>query len=163
MFQACLNENMRTPTNQIYAMYLDKLKRNDLAGLIAALVLSFLCLFAAVYHFQKLSPLLKEGEKADARVVDIYRGARNSKWAVYTFQTQSNKKITARDQFQMYIKRMNKGDQVRVFYLPSNPKIVTADLGIWIWQGTIIFIFGFIFLLIIGILILKYSSKQNQK
>lgn len=142
-------------------MHLNKLKRRDLAGLIAAMVLSFSCLFAAVYHYQKLSPLIKQGEKADARVVDIYRGARNSKWAVYAFQTQSNKKITARDQFQMYIKRMNKGDQVKVFYLPNNPEIVTADLGIWIWQGTVIFMFGFIFLLIMGILILKYSAKKK--
>lgn len=142
-------------------MQLSKLKRKDLAGLIATLVLSFLCLFAAIYHIQKVSLLLKQGEKADARVVDIYRGARNSKWAVYAFQTQLNNKITARDQFQMYIKRMDKGDQVRVIYLPNDPTFVTADLGLWIWQGTVIFIFGFIFLLIIGILILKYSSKQN--
>ena len=136
------------------------MKVSNRFAMLAAVVLALTSLFAAYYHVKYLLPFLDEGERVTALVVDIHRGARNSKWAVYTFHTREGQSVTARDLFQMYFKRLHRGEEVPVLYLPSNPKIVTADLGAWNWQGPAIFLFGFIFLLTIGILILGYRKEQ---
>ena len=127
--------------------------------MLAAVVLALTSLFAAYYHVKYLQPLLDEGERVTGLVVDIDHGAKGSKWAVYAFHTRDGQSITARDLFQMYFKRLDKGEEIPVLYLPSNPKIVTADLGAWNWQGPAIFLFGFVFLLTAGILILKYRKE----
>ena len=136
------------------------MKVSNRFGMLAAVVLALTSLFAAYYHVKHLQPLLDEGERVTGLVVDIHHGARNSKWAVYTFHTREGQSVTARDLFQMYFKRLHKGEEVPVLYLPSSPEIVTADLGAWNWQGPAIFLFGFVFLLTVGILILKYRQDK---
>ena len=117
------------------------------------------CLFAIAFHVKILLPLLQHGFHTEAVVSDIDVGAKGSKMAIYRFQDRSGKEITARDKFQMYYIRLHKGDHVNVIYDPDDPRIVTADLGIGIWQGTAIFVFGFVLFSALGVLILKYKHK----
>lgn len=137
-----------------------KSKISNRAGLIACYILAFTSLALAVYHSQLLLQLLGDGKRAHAIVAEIKRGAKNSKWAVYQFNTGTGEAVTARDKFPMYIIRLHKGDHVTVIYNPADTGTVTADLGLWIWQGPIIFLFGFIFLAGTGVLILRFKPKQ---
>lgn len=140
-----------------------KSRVSDRTAAIAAFVLAFASLYAAIYHIRQLLPLLEAGEQADAIVTEIDRGARNTKWAVYRFEAQDARIITARDLFQLYIRRLHKGDHVTVIYDPSDPDRVTADLGLWVWQGPVIFLSGFVFLAILGILIIRFKAgKENR-
>lgn len=138
-----------------------KLQVSDRTAAIAAFVLALASLYAANHQLQRMLPLLENGKRTDAVVTGIDRGARTSKWAIYRFVTEAGRTITARDLFQMYINRPHKGEHVTVIYDPSDPEKVTADLGLWIWQGPIIFLSGFVFLSGLGILILKFGSKKQ--
>ena len=133
----------------------EKNKRSDRLGIIACYIMAFASLWAALHQLHILLPLLDEGKRTEAIVVDIKRGAKNSKWAIYQYQAETGKQITSRDQFQMYIIRQHKGDNLIVIYDPENPETVTADLGLWTWQAPAIFLFGFLFLATLGILILQ--------
>ena len=119
------------------------------------------CLVASIYQTQLLLPLLKNGMRTEAIVVDIHRGAKGSKFAIYQFDTETDQQVTSRDNFQMYFIRLDKGEQVTVIYDPNDTNIITADLGLWNWQSTTIFLFGFVFLAILGLLILRYKPKQT--
>lgn len=136
-------------------------KTNDNAGAIAACILAIACLVASFYHVKQLLPLLKEGIKAEAVIIDIKSGAKDSKKAIYQFITDTGKQVTSQDIFQMYIIRQHKGDKATVIYDPSSPETVTADLGPWIWQGPIIFLFGFVFFTTLGILIIRHKQMRN--
>lgn len=99
--------------------------------------------------------------RAEAIVVDIHRGAKGSKFAIYQFDTETDQQVTSRDNFQMYFIRLDKGEQVTVIYDPNDTNIITADLGLWNWQSTAIFSLGFVFLAILGVFILRYKPKQT--
>jgi hypothetical protein len=117
-------------------------------------VLAFACLIAAIYHIKLLFPLLKHGIRTDAVVTGIDIGAKGSKKAIYRYQAKTGAEINSRDIFQMYVIRLHKGDRVTVIYDPDDATVVTADLGIWVWQGSAIFLFGFVFFTALGIVIL---------
>jgi len=134
---------------------------NDRAGIIACAILGIACLVMAYYHVQTLLPLLQNGKRAEAVVTGIDIGARNTKWAIYEFVTDTGKTVTARDVFQMYIHRPDKGNILTVLYDPTNPEIVTADRGMWNWEGAGIFLFGFVLFLALGLFILWYRKKQE--
>ena len=138
-----------------------KTKISDRAGIIACYFLAFASLVACIYHTQLLLHLLNKGKQAEAVVVEIKRGAKNSKWAIYQFNTEAGQQVTSRDTFPMYFIRLHKGDHVTVIYDPSDASIVTADLGLWVWQGTIIFLFGFVFLVTLGIFILRFKPQKK--
>jgi uncharacterized protein DUF3592 len=138
-----------------------KTKVSDHAAIIACCVLAFASLTGAIYHTLLLLPLLDHGKWVEAVVVGIDNGAKGSKWAVYQFDTDIDQQMTSRDIFQMYFIRLHKGDYITVIYDPNNKRMVTADLGLWNWQGTAIFLFGFVFLASLGVLILRYEPKQN--
>ena len=110
----------------------------------------------------QLAPLLNNGKHAEAAVIGIEQGFRNTKRAVYQFPVETGKTVTSRDIFQMYIIRLHKGDHVTVIYDPSDTDNVTADTGLWIWQGPVIFFFGFAFLLTTGILIFHFKPGRAQ-
>lgn len=105
---------------------------------------------------------MKNGKHVEAIVIGIERGFRNSKRAIYQFPVETGKTVTARDIFQMYIIRQHKGDHVTVVYDPSNTDNVTADTGLWIWQGPVIFLFGFVFLVTTGILIFHFKPGRTR-
>ena len=138
-----------------------KAKISDRAAIIACYVLAFTSLAAAIYHTQLLLPLLDNGKRAEAIVVAIDRGAKGSKFAIYQFDTETEQQVTSRDNFQMYFIRLHKGEHVTVIYDPKDTSIITADLGLWNWQGTAIFLFGFVFLASFGVLILRYKPKKT--
>ncbi len=144
-----------------------KKKISDRIALFACYFLAFTSLFAAVYMTQELLQLLNRGERAEAIVSGIHSGARNTKTAIYQFTTSSGQEISARDRFPMYFIRLHTGDRVTVIYDPSDTGLVTADLGLWVWQGPAIFLFGFIFLSTLGVFIfrsvnrLRLSGRQS--
>ena len=137
-----------------------KAKISNRTGMIACYFLAFTSLAIAIYHTQLLLRLLDNGKQAEAVVAEIRRGVKNSKWAVYRFDTDRGRTVTSRDKFPMYIIRVHKGDHVAVIYDPADSGMVTADLGFWIWQGPIIFLFGFLFLATLGVFILRFKPKQ---
>lgn len=130
----------------------------DVAGTVAALIIAITSLVAAIYHLRVVLDLKQHGTVVNARVIDIERGARNSKWAVYDYTTESGQKTVARDIFQQYIKRVHPGQDVRVIYLNRETKTVTADLGVWIWQAPVIFFSGFLILGVIAFFIWRARS-----
>jgi hypothetical protein len=130
----------------------------DIAGTAAALIIAITSLAAAIYHVYVVLDLKQNGSTVDARVIDIERGARNSKWAVYDYTTEGGQQTVARDIFQQYIKRVRKGQDVRVIYLDREVKTVTADLGVWIWQAPAIFFCGFFILAVIAFFIWRARS-----
>ena len=139
----------------------EKYKVSDRLGIIACYIMAFTSLGAAVYHLHIILPLLDDGIRTEAIVVDIKKGAKNSKWAIYQYQTETGIQLTSRDKFQMYIVRLHKGNHVTVIYDPEKPETVTADLGLWTWQGVVIFMFGFLFLATLGVLILRYKPGKH--
>ncbi len=142
---------------------LDQKPGNDRLAIIACLVLATACFIATIYHFKIVFSLKQHGLKAEAVVIDIETGSRNSKWAIYQFVTQTGQEVIARDTFQQYIKEIKKEMPVIVLYDPMDPATVTADLGNWIWQGAIIFFSAFIFLIVLGILIAKHNVRTGRK
>lgn len=130
------------------------------SGVIACYVLAFACLFASIYHTKQLLNLYNEGLRAEAVVVGIKVGAKGSKTAIYEFNHETRGQVRAKDIFQMYFYRHQTGDEVTVIYNPLNKNKITADIGLWNWQGTVIFGLGFIFLIVLGILILRFSKKD---
>ena len=136
-------------------------KISDRTAVIACYILAVTALVAAIYHVQLLLPLLKDGKRAEAVVTGINVGAKNSKRAVYQFATETDKQVTARDLFQMYFIRLHEGDHVSVLYDAADSSRVTADLGLWVWQGPAIFLFGFVFLATLGILVLRFKPGKE--
>jgi hypothetical protein len=137
------------------------MRRDHRLGTLRAAILGVACLAAAIYHVSVLVPLLGSGESAPARVTGVHRGARNSKWAEYEFITSAGQTVQARDAIQMYIRRPEPGDRVVVIYDPANPSVVTADLGVWVWQGAIVFFGGFIILFMLLIAIVRRGRRIN--
>jgi hypothetical protein len=132
---------------------------SDRNAAIAAYLLAFVCLVAAIYHIQLILPLLKHGIRTEAVVTEIAAGARGSKKAIYRYQTQTGADMRSRDIFQLYVIRLHKGDRVTVIYDSDDVTTVTADLGLWVWQGPAIFLFGFAFFTVMGIMILKFKAR----
>lgn len=128
-------------------------KTRDRVGCIAALILAAICLVAAASQLAIIMDLRANGVATDAQVTGFKIGARNSTWAIYSFKTLTDEAVTAQDRFQQYIRRVQRGDKIRVLYDPDDPTTVTADLGAWIWQGPAIFGSGFVLLVSIAVLI----------
>ena len=136
---------------------------SDRNAALAAYGLAFVCLVAAIYHIKLLLPLLNYGIRAEAVVTGIAVGARGSKKATYRYQTQTGANVRSRDIFQLYVIRLHKGDRVTVIYASDDVTTVTADLGLWVWQGPAIFLFGFVFFTALGIMILKFKARAEGK
>lgn len=136
---------------------------SDRNAAIAAYSLAFVCLVAATYHIKLLLPLLKHGIRAEAVVTGIDVGAKGTKKAIYRYQTKTGVEIRSRDIFQMYLIRLHKGDRVTVMYDPDDATIVTADIGLWVWQGSAIFLFGFAIFTALGILILTFKARMESE
>lgn len=139
-----------------------KTRKTDRLAVIAAFILAIACLIASIYQIKLLLPLLNDGKKAEAIVIDIRTGAKDSKTAIYQFKTETGTLVTSQDIFQMYFTRFHKGEHISVIYDPANPETVTADPGFWIWQGPVIFIFGFILFSTLGIFIVFYMRKRDR-
>lgn len=133
----------------------------DWAALVACAILAIACLIAAIYHVRSLSSLLERGERTEAVVTGFRSGARNARWAVYEFTTADGIAASAADIFQLYLHRPNRGDTLRVIYDPRDPAIVTADRGLWTWEGAGIFGFGTLLFVALWVLILTHSRKRG--
>ena len=138
--------------------YMRTNKSRDIAAFIGVTILAIACLVAAAYHIRVLVDLHQRGVRVEAVVVEIKRGARNSGWAVYRYTPDGGRETIARDKFQLYIKRVKRGQSVNVIYDKNDVKRVTADLGMWTWQAPAIFLFGFAFMAILAFLIWRYRS-----
>lgn len=138
-----------------------KTKIGDRAAIVACYVLALTSLAAAFYHTQLLLPLLDNGKRSEAVVVGIDKRVKGSGWAIYQFDTETGQQVTSRDIFQMYFIRLHKGDHVTVIYDSKDTSTVTADFGSWNWQGTVIFLFGFVFLATLGVFILRFKPKET--
>jgi|GEM_PF-7037964 len=130
-------------------------KRKAILGIAACFLLGTACLVAAIFETRTIHHLLREGRRAKATVVGIERGAKGAKWAIYRFTTETGATVTLRDVFAMYLVRPRRGEALSVLYDPSGPGRVTADLGIWIWQGPTIFGAGFVLLFGLGIILIR--------
>jgi hypothetical protein len=124
-------------------------------GIAACFLLGTACLVAAIFETRIILHLVNEGQRTGATVVGIERGAKGAKWAVYRFTTETGATVTLRDAFAMYLVRPRRAESLTVLYDPSRPGLVTADLGLWIWQGPMIFAGGFVLLLGLGILLIR--------
>lgn len=135
-------------------------RKADRWGLVACYLLALACLVAAVYNLQMLVPLLNNGRHADAVVVAVDRGVKGAMNAVFQFVTETGTEVVAQDRLDMYFVRMETGEQVTVIYDPSDPTVVTADLGVWVWQGPAVFLLGFILLVFLGWLLPQMKKNE---
>ena len=90
------------------------------------------------------------------------RGAKNSRWPVYEFTTDSGAEVRARDINQLMFAPINAGDTVTVYYDPADPSRVTADLGLWTWRGPIIFFSGAALIAGLGAAIWTYGRRKER-
>ena len=139
----------------------DKKERTFHLAVYAGFFLALTSLGIAVHQTRTLTHLLREGKRADAVVVDIDYGYKRGKKAVMEFTTQTGETVTARSLFQMHLIRNHRGDEVTVLYDPSDPKIVTIDLGIWNWQDPAFLYFGFVFLAVLSFAMLVFKAKKG--
>lgn len=130
-------------------------------GLVATAILGLACLVAGTYLAGELRSLSGSGLRAQALVADIERGARNSRWPVYEFSTDSGAKVRARDVNQLMFAPIDAGDTVSVFYDPADPARVTADLGLWTWRGPIVFFAGAALLAALGAAIWIHGRRET--
>lgn len=133
----------------------------DALGCVAAVVVALASLAGCLYHVSVLLDLTRDGIRAPAQVVGFERGARNTKWAVYRFAVEGGETVTARDVFQQYVRRVEKGEAIVVLYDPEEPSRVTADLGAWNWQAPVIFGGGFVLLIGLAIAIGLHARKTR--
>ena len=106
---------------------------------------------------------MKEGKRAEALVIGIDVGVKGDKKAIFQFVTETGRDVTSRDMFDMYIIRLHKGEKVTVVYDPSDTKIVTADLGLWTWQGPAIFFVCFALMAAMGIMIQQLNLRRGKQ
>ena len=130
--------------------------------MIACYALALACLAGGVYQAQVLLSLLHNGRTAQAQVIDVDVGAKGNKRAVLRFVTETGDTVVARDQFDMLLFRFEQGDSVTVLYDTSNTRNVTIDLGAWLWLQPAVFIFGFFFLIALGILLTRLRRRKSE-
>jgi hypothetical protein len=94
-------------------------------------------------------------------VVDVEAGVKGNKRAVLRFVTDTGDTVVSRDQFDMLLFRFEQGDSVTVLYDPSDTHSATIDLGQWLWLQPAVFIFGFFFLIALGILLSRIRRRGN--
>ncbi len=129
--------------------------RTTILGVAACFLLGAACLAAAISQARLIHHLVIEGRRAEAMVVGIEKGAKGTRKAVYRFTNDTGETLTLPDAFAFYLVRPHQGDSLTVRYDPSRPRRVTADLGIWTWQGPTIFAGGFILLFALGIILIR--------
>ena len=137
------------------------MKKTDRGFLVVCSILALACLVAAIYSLQNLTPLINEGRRADAVVVAVDLGVKGTRKAVFRFVTDMGDEVVATDTQDMYFVRLHTGEQVGVIYDPVDPTLVTADLGLWVWQGPAIFLFGFVFLMALGLLVPRMKKRDD--
>ena len=130
-------------------------------GLVATAILGVACLIAGSYLAKELRSLTESGLRTQALVADIERGARNSRWPVYEFSTISGVDVRARDINQLMFAPIDAGDTVTVIYDPADPSRVTADLGLWVWRGPLIFFSGAALLAALGAAIWRHARQTE--
>ena len=133
------------------------------AGLAACFLLAVACLLGASYQTGVIKQLLREGERAPALVVGIEASLRGSKKAVYLFVTARGEEIRASDAFDLYLVRPRRDESLTVIYDPEKPDLVIADLGIFTWQGPMIFWSGAIGLTALGILLYRSERQRREE
>ncbi|MCA9394572.1 MAG: DUF3592 domain-containing protein [Candidatus Omnitrophica bacterium] len=121
------------------------------AGVLACYALALLCLAGGGYRTRQLTTLANDGVTVAAVVDGIHRGTKGLKSAELRFTTREGEEITARDILPMMIFRFRKGDSVRVIYHPPDPRLVTVDLGRWIWLQPVVFFAGAVLLTVLAI------------
>ena len=133
--------------------------KTDRGMVVVCFLLALACLVAGVYELQLLLPLVNRGSRADAEVVAVERGVKGTRKAVYRFVATGGKEVVTPDRQDMYLVRLHTGGRVAVLYDPSDPTLVTADLGLWVWQGPAIFLSGAVFLVALGLLLPRMKKK----
>ncbi|MCP3870700.1 MAG: DUF3592 domain-containing protein [Gammaproteobacteria bacterium] len=136
--------------------------RKTFWGLTACFLLAVTFLAAGVYEIGFLMPLLNDGKRADATVVEIKIGVKGGKRALLQFVTEAGKTEVADDHFEMLFFRFEKGARVTVLYDPKNPQIATIDLGLWVWQLPMFFFSGFLILSILGIVLFRHKPRKTE-
>jgi hypothetical protein len=137
-------------------------RKSTLWGMIACYVLALACLAGGVYQAVVLLSLINNGRSAQALVVDADVGVKGNKRAVLRFVTDTGDTVVSRDQFDMLLFRFEKGDSVTVLYDPLDTRSVTVDLGLWLWLQPAVFIFGFVFLIALGILLSRLRRPGRE-
>ena len=100
------------------------------------------------------------GVHADATVIRIKKGAKNSKFAIVGFKANDAEEIEVKSLFQMFIIRNKNGDKVSVLYDPSEPETVMIDNGIWNWdQPSFGLLGGF---LLLGLAVVFLNSQPSE-
>jgi hypothetical protein len=136
-------------------------KNNSLGLLAVCSVLALTCLVASMYLLQMLLPLVNEGRRADAVVVAVDLGVKGTRKAVFRFVTDMGDEVVATDTQDMYFVRLHTGEQVGIIYDPADPTLVTADLGLWVWQGPMIFCTGAIVLVTLGLVLPRMTTRTQ--
>ncbi len=134
---------------------------SDRVGIFACIALAVLCLVGGVHRARQLTTLKSEGLKTAAVVDGIYRGAKGLKSAQLRFTPRAGTEIVARDILPMMLFRFKKGEQVTVIYHPPNPRLVTIDLGIWIWLQPAIFFTGAVVLITLALVLPRMSRRTD--
>ncbi len=129
--------------------------KNDRLAIVGCALFALVGLGFAVHETRQLTYLLRDGQRADAEVVEIYVGVKGGKKAVFEFATSTGETVRARDLFQMYVIRHRLGDGVTALYDPEEPARATIDIGTWMWQEPGIAYFAFIVFAVLGILIVR--------
>lgn len=138
------------------------MKRNDRMGLAATAILAIACMGAGTFLLVKILNLTANGLRTEARVVDMERGAKNSKWPVYEFTTEKGIEVRARDLTQRMFAPVELGDTVSVLYDPADPSRAAAELGLWMWRGPVVFFSGSVFLVALGAAIWLHGRRHDQ-
>jgi co-chaperonin GroES (HSP10) len=131
-------------------------------GVIACYALAFACLAGATYQAGILLSLMHNSQEAQARVIDVDVGVKGNKRALLRFVTETGDTIIARDMFDMLLFRFEQGDSVTVLYDPSDTRSVTIDLGLWLWLQPAVFMFGFFFLVALGMWLSRLRRRGSE-
>lgn len=132
------------------------------AGALACYALALLCLAGGGYRTRQLTTLTAEGVSTAAVVDGIHRGAKGLKSAELRFFMRGGEEILARDILPMMIFRFKKGQHVQVLYYPPDPKLVTVDLGIWMWLQPVFFFAGSIMLVVLAVAMPRSDPTQEE-
>ena len=132
------------------------------AGVLACYALALLCLAGGGYRTRHLTTLTTDGDTAAAVVDGIHRGTKGLKSAELRFTTQTGEEITARDILPMMIFRFKKGESVRVIYHPPDPRLVTVDLGRWIWLQPVAFFAGAVMLTVLAVMMPRMPASAGK-
>lgn len=136
-------------------------KMSDRIGVLACYLLALLCLAGGGHRTRQLSSLVSDGRTAAAVVDGIHRGVKGLKSAELRFTVEDGTEVRTRDILPMMVFRFQKGETVTVLYDPADPKLVTVDLGIWIWLQPAVFYAGAVLLVVLGLVMPRMNRRRD--